>query len=53
MRFLVLGAGLQGSAAAFDLLQNPEVNSVRLADLAVDSLRPFLKPWLGGGWCGA
>jgi lysine 6-dehydrogenase len=49
MRFLVLGAGLQGSAAAFDLLQNPEVKSVRLADLAVDSLRPFLKPFLGAG----
>ena len=42
MRFLVLGAGLQGSAAAFDLLQNPAVKEVRLADLKVDPLRPFL-----------
>ena len=25
MRMLVLGAGLQGSACAFDLLQNPDV----------------------------
>lgn len=43
MRFLVFGAGLQGSAAAFDLLQNPEVKEVRLADLKVDALRPFLQ----------
>ena len=33
MRMLVLGAGLQGSACAFDLLQNPDVTEVRLADL--------------------
>ena len=45
MRFLVLGAGLQGSAVAFDLLQNPEVKEVRLADLRVDALRPFLAPY--------
>jgi len=43
MRMLVLGAGLQGSAAAFDLLQDPEVKLVRLADLKVEPLRPFLK----------
>ncbi len=42
MRMLVLGAGLQGSAAAFDLLQNPAVKEVRLADLKIDALRPFL-----------
>jgi lysine 6-dehydrogenase len=48
MRMLVLGAGLQGSAAAFDLLQNPEVTEVRLADLKVDALRPFLKSQVGG-----
>src|SRR5262245_6827658 len=43
MRVLVLGAGLQGSAAAFDLLQDPEVEEVRLADLKVEPLRPFLR----------
>jgi lysine 6-dehydrogenase len=49
MRLLVLGAGLQGSAAAYDLLQNPEVKSVRLADLAVEKLRPFLQPFTRSG----
>lgn len=39
---LVLGAGLQGSACAYDLLQNPDVVQVRLADLAVDHLAPCL-----------
>lgn len=43
MRMLVLGAGLQGSACAFDLLRNPEVTRVLLADLKVDVLQPFLK----------
>ena len=38
MRMLVLGAGLQGSACAYDLLQNPDVKEVRLADLKVDHL---------------
>ena len=47
MRMLVLGAGLQGSACAFDLLQNPEVREVRLADLNVDHLAPFLAPYSG------
>ncbi|MBL8843593.1 MAG: saccharopine dehydrogenase NADP-binding domain-containing protein [Planctomycetes bacterium] len=47
MRMLVLGAGLQGSAAAFDLLQNKDVKEVRLADLKVDSLRPFLARFQG------
>jgi len=45
MRMLVLGAGLQGSACAYDLLQNPDVTEVRLADLAVDKLAPFLAPY--------
>ena len=31
MRMLVLGAGLQGSACAFDLLRNPDVTKVLLA----------------------
>ena len=39
MRMLVLGAGLQGSACAYDLLQNPDVTEVRLADLHTDHLR--------------
>ena len=47
MRMLVLGAGLQGSACAFDLLQNPDVREVRLADLTIDHLPPFLAPYSG------
>ena len=43
MRFLVLGAGLQGSACAYDLLQNEEVQRVRVADLQVEKLPPFLE----------
>ncbi len=45
MRMLVLGAGLQGSACALDLLQNPEVTEVRLADLNVSRLPAFLAPY--------
>lgn len=45
MRMLVLGAGLQGSACAYDLLQNPAVTEVRLADVRVDTLAPFLAPY--------
>jgi len=47
MRMLVLGAGLQGSACAYDLLQNPAVSQVRLADLRFDHLPEFLKPHSG------
>jgi lysine 6-dehydrogenase len=47
MRMLVLGAGLQGSACAYDLLQNPAVSQVRLADLRFDHLAEFLKPLSG------
>ena len=47
MRMLVLGAGLQGSACAYDLLQNPDVSEVRLADLHVDRLPDFLAPYSG------
>jgi lysine 6-dehydrogenase len=43
MRMLVLGAGLQGSACAFDLLRRPEVERVTLADLHPQHLPPFLK----------
>lgn len=47
MRMLVLGAGLQGSACAYDLLANTE-HDVVLADLQVENLPDFLKPYLGG-----
>jgi lysine 6-dehydrogenase len=40
---LVLGAGLQGSACAFDLLNNPAVARVTLADVQVHALPPFLQ----------
>ena len=44
---LVLGAGLQGSACAFDLLQDKEVEQVRLADLKIGHLPDFLAPYSG------
>lgn len=44
---LVLGAGLQGSACAYDLLQNDEVKEVRLADIDVGHIAPFLAPYSG------
>ena len=47
MKMLVLGAGLQGSACAYDLLQNDEVTEVRLADIDTGHLAPFLAPYSG------
>ena len=47
MRMLVLGAGLQGSACAFDLLTHTD-HDVVLADIAVDNLPEFLRPFAGG-----
>jgi lysine 6-dehydrogenase len=47
MRMLVLGAGLQGCACAYDLLQDKEVESVRLADIHISHLPQFLKPYSG------
>ena len=47
MRMLVLGAGLQGSACAYDLLQDKEVEQVRLADLKIGHLPDFLAPYSG------
>ncbi len=44
MRMLVLGAGLQGSACAYDLLQHGQVERVTLADLHADRLPAFLEP---------
>ncbi|MFM9014249.1 MAG: saccharopine dehydrogenase family protein [Gemmatimonadota bacterium] len=46
---LVLGAGLQGSACAYDLLQNPAITEVRLADQRVDRLPAFLQSYIGKG----
>jgi lysine 6-dehydrogenase len=48
MKMLVLGAGLQGCSCAYDLLQNPAVGQVTLADLRLDRLPPFL----AGDWDG-
>jgi lysine 6-dehydrogenase len=50
MKMLVLGAGLQGCACAFDLLQNPTVRQVTLADLRPDHLPAFLSGQ--GDWGG-
>lgn len=48
MKLLVLGAGLQGCACAYDLLQNPAITTVTLADVRPDKLPPFLQ----GDWSG-
>jgi lysine 6-dehydrogenase len=48
MKLLVLGAGLQGCACAYDLLQNPAVTQVTLADLKPEKLPKFLS----GNWNG-
>jgi len=48
MRMLVLGAGLQGSACAYDLLRQPNVDRVTLADLQPGRAAPFVKQ-AGGG----
>jgi lysine 6-dehydrogenase len=48
MKMLVLGAGLQGCACAYDLLQQPAVGQVTLADLRPDALPQFL----AGDWNG-
>jgi lysine 6-dehydrogenase len=47
MKVLVLGAGLQGCACAYDLLQNPAVEQVTLADLRPHKLPKFLA---AGNW---
>ena len=47
MRMLVLGAGLQGSACAYDLLQHPEVDRVTVADLKPDRTPALLQPLAG------
>ena len=40
MKMLILGAGLQGCACAYDLLQNPAVSQVTLADYRLGTLPP-------------
>ena len=47
MRMLVLGAGLQGCACAYDLLQHTDVTEVRLADIHLGHLPDFLAPYSG------
>ena len=47
MRMLVLGAGLQGSACAYDLLQQPGVAHVTVADLKPERVAGFLKAFVG------
>lgn len=46
MKMLVLGAGLQGSACAFDLLTHTDA-AVTMADSRPASLPAFLRPWQG------
>ena len=47
MRFLVLGGGAQGTAAAFDLLHHGTADQVVIADLATDRVHRCLRPHLG------
>jgi len=47
MRMLVLGAGLQGSACAYDLLQQPAVDRVTLADVKPDRTAAFARKGAG------
>lgn len=47
MRMLVLGAGLQGSACAYDLLTHTD-HDVVLADINIDTPAEFLRPFVGG-----
>ena len=47
MRMLVLGAGLQGSACAYDLFQHTGVDRVTVADLKPDRIAAFLRPLAG------
>ena len=49
MRMLVLGAGLQGSACAYDLIQQATVERVTLADLHPARAATFLKRAAKGG----
>ncbi len=48
MKFLVLGGGAQGTAAAFDLLSQGAVEEVVITDLGFASLHPCLRAHAGG-----
>jgi lysine 6-dehydrogenase len=48
MKLLVLGAGLQGCACAYDLLQNSAITTVTLADVRPVKLPTFLQGDWGG-----
>ncbi|MEX0843144.1 MAG: saccharopine dehydrogenase C-terminal domain-containing protein [Gemmatimonadota bacterium] len=48
MRFLVLGGGAQGSAAAFDLLREPGVEEVTVADRVTPHIPLYLRQYAGG-----
>ncbi len=52
MRYLVLGAGLQGRAAAYDLLKSEPAAEVTLADRETSALEA-LRAWLAGVLPGA
>lgn len=43
MRIMVLGTGLQGRAALYDLARSPEVTGAIAADSHLEGLRPFLE----------
>ena len=47
MRMLLLGAGLQGSACAYDLLAHTDYDVV-IADIDVGNVPDFLQPYVGG-----
>jgi lysine 6-dehydrogenase len=47
MRMLVLGAGQQGSACAYDLLAHTDYDVV-VADIDVENVPAFLRPYVGG-----
>ncbi|MFP3947637.1 MAG: saccharopine dehydrogenase family protein [Longimicrobiales bacterium] len=47
MKVLILGAGAQGCAVAFDLCRRSEISSVTLADVEIDELPAFLDPFRG------
>jgi len=46
MKVLVLGGGAQGSAAAYDLLQDADVTEVVIGDVQTEEVALFLRPYL-------
>jgi protoporphyrinogen oxidase len=52
MKVLVLGGGAQGSAAAYDLLQDDGVTEVVIGDMQTEG-GAFLRPYLAGGGAGS